>query len=415
MNNLLRYIASTTLWLASAAMAPVAVAQSAPIATNTTNATEAAAYTVNHGPYLQGLTYDAVTICFTTSDKGFSGVEVREKGSDKVRLCRTSKDGLFEADNTFNSIRVEGLRPATEYEYRIVSKQMTSFEPYKVTFGAEIATPWYDFRTFDPEAESFSFIIANDIHDDASKCDRLLSLMPLEEAEMVFYNGDIMSHYSREGQPFTSFIDVSVDRFARHKPFAVVRGNHETRGHLARQYDEYIHNTPDGKYYGVYYFGSTAVVMLDCGEDKDDAHPVYAGLVDFDRYREEQTEWLREVVRSKEFRRAKHRIAILHIPPTVERMAEVEANAKEVSGLMTWRGNAHLGELMLPVLNEAKIDVMFSAHLHRHVIFPVQKGVVEFPIIANDNKSAIDVRVDAAGIHVRIVNTEGKVTHEKTY
>lgn len=52
MNNLLRYIASTALWLASAAMAPVAVAQSAPIATNATNATEAAAYTVNHGPYL---------------------------------------------------------------------------------------------------------------------------------------------------------------------------------------------------------------------------------------------------------------------------------------------------------------------------------------------------------------------------
>ncbi|MBQ6581307.1 MAG: fibronectin type III domain-containing protein, partial [Alistipes sp.] len=86
------------------------------------------AYTINHGPYLQGLTYDGVIVCFTTSHKGFSGVEIREKGSQDVRLCRTSKDGLFEADNTLNSISIEGLKPATEYEYRIISKQMLSFE-----------------------------------------------------------------------------------------------------------------------------------------------------------------------------------------------------------------------------------------------------------------------------------------------
>ena len=373
------------------------------------------AYTINHGPYLQGLTYDGVIVCFTTSHKGFSGVEIREKGSSDVRLCRTSKDGLFEADNTLNSISIEGLKPATEYEYRIISKQMLSFEPYKVVFGEEIASDWYAFRTFDPKADEVTFVVANDIHDDAKKCADLLDLMPMDEAEMVFYNGDIMSHYSREDQPFTSFIDVSVEKFARHKPFAVVRGNHETRGHLARDYGNYIHNTREGRYYGVYYFGTTAVVMLDCGEDKDDEHPVYAGLVDFDRYRAEQAEWLKEVVRSKEFRRAERRIVIVHIPPTVERMAEVEQNAKLVPDLMTWRGNAHLGELLLPILNKADIDVMFSAHLHSHVVFPKQEGVVEFPIIANDNVSAMLVRSSEKGVYVKIVNREGKTTLEQTY
>lgn len=372
-------------------------------------------YTINHGPYLQGLSYDGVIVCFTTSHKGFSGVELRKKGDGQVTLHRTSKDGLFEADNTLNAIHIEGLEPSTEYEYRIVSKRMLSFEPYKVTFGEEIASEWYTFRTFDPRAEQVTFVVANDIHDDAQKCADLLDRMPLDEAEMVFYNGDIMSHYSREGQPYTSFIDVSVEKFAREKPFAVVRGNHETRGHLAREYDNYIYNTREGRYYGVYYFGTTAVVMLDCGEDKDDEHPVYAGLVDFDRYREEQAAWLSEVVRSKEFRKAKRRIVIVHIPPTVERMAEVEENETVVKDLMTWRGNAHLGELLLPILNKANIDVMLSAHLHRHVIFPPQEGVVEFPIIANDNVSAMLVRSSAEGVYIKIVNREGKVTHEKIY
>ncbi len=378
-------------------------------------ATEAEGYSINHGPYLQGLSYDGVIVCFTTSHKGFSGVEIRKKGSEQVQLHRTSKDGLFEADNTLNAIHIEGLEPATEYEYRIVSKRMLSFEPYKVTFGEEIASSWYTFRTFDPKATEVTFVVANDIHDDAQKCADLLDRMPLDEAEMVFYNGDIMSHYSREGQPYTSFIDVSVEKFASEKPFAVVRGNHETRGHLAREYDNYIYNTREGRYYGVYYFGTTAVVMLDCGEDKDDEHPVYAGLVDFDRYRAEQATWLSEVVRSKEFRRAKRRIVIVHIPPTVERMAEVEENEKLVADLMTWRGNAHLGELLLPVLNKADIDVMLTAHLHKQAIFPVQKGVVEFPIIANDNVSAMLVRSSEEGVYIKIVNREGKVTHEKRY
>ena len=410
MNGVKRYLLSVAVLVAALLTTMPLVAQPAADAVAATES-----YTFNHGPYLQALSYDGVTICFSTSHRGFSGVELRVKGSDEAQLYRTSKDGLFEADNTFNAIRIDGLSAATEYEYRLTSKRMLSFEPYKVVFGEQITSPWYSFRTFDPAADEVTFVVANDIHDDAQKCATLLDLMPMQEVDMVFYNGDIMSHFSREGQPFTSFIDVSVERFASHKPFAVVRGNHETRGHLAREYGDYIHNTREGRYYGVYYFGSTAVVMLDCGEDKDDEHPVYAGLVDFDNYRREQAEWLKDVVKSKAFRRAKHRIAIVHIPPTVERMAEVEENEKRVADLMTWRGNAHLGELMLPILNEADINVMFSAHLHDYAIFPEQEGVVEFPIIANDNVSAMLVRVNAEGVHVKIVNRDGRTTHEKTY
>lgn len=372
-------------------------------------------FTINHGPYLQGLTYDGVIVCFTTSHGALSKVELREKGSAEVRTCRTSEHGLLMANNTHNVIEINDLKPATEYEYRIVSKHITRCDPYHVRFGKEVESPWYDFRTFDPKAREVTFVVANDIHDNAEKCRKMLDVQPMDEAEIVFYNGDIMSHFSKEGQPFKSFIDVSVEKFAKNKPFAVVRGNHETRGHLARSYDEFIHNTRDGKYYGVYYFGDTVVVMLDGGEDKDDEHPVYAGLVDFDNYRREQAEWLKGVVASKAFRKAKNRIVIMHIPPITERMAEVEENRKDVRNLLTWRGNKHLGELMIPILNKADINVMLCGHLHRHVIYPVQEGVLEFPIIANDNVSSMLVRSDDGGVHVKIVHIDGHTTFEKTY
>ena len=363
-------------------------------------------YSVNHGPYLQGLCYDGVIVVFTTSHKGFSKVEIRKRGQSEVRVCDSRKDGLIMANNTHNVIRIDGLEPATDYEYRIVSTKVEDFQPYKVTFGESISTPWYEFRTFDPKAREFNFVVLNDIHDDAKKCDKLLSMQPMDKANMVFYVGDIMSYFSSPDQPYTSFIDVSVNRFAKHKPFAVVRGNHETRGYLARTYDQFIHNTRDGKYYGFYTFGSTAVVMLDCGEDKPDTHPVYAGFVAFDEYRLEQIEWLKEVLKSKEFRRAKNRIVLLHIPPAVEAMKQQDEKA--VKDMLEWHGNVHWGQILLPLLNKADIDLMISAHQHSFHYFAPQKGVIEFPLVINDNHSAMYVSSNDDGISVKVTNQSGK-------
>lgn len=371
------------------------------------------AYKINHGPYLQGLCYDGVIVVFTTSHKGFSKVEIRKRGQQQVRVCDSRKDGLIMANNTHNVIRIDGLEPATDYEYRIVSTKVEDFQPYKVTFGESISSPWYEFRTFDPAAREFNFVVLNDIHDDAKKCDKLLSMQPMEKANMVFYVGDIMSYFSSPEQPYTSFIDVSVERFAKHKPFAVVRGNHETRGYLARTYDQFIHNTRDGKYYGFYTFGSTAVVMLDCGEDKPDNHPVYAGFVAFDEYRLEQIEWLKEVVKSKEFRRAKNRIVLLHIPPAVEAMKQQDEKA--VKDMLEWHGNVHWGKILLPLLNKVGIDLMISAHQHSFHYFAPQKGVIEFPLVINDNHSAMYVSSNDDGISVKVTNKDGKELMNRTF
>ena len=238
-------------------------------------------------------------------------------------------------------------------------------------------------------------------------------MQPMDEADMVFYVGDIMSYYSRPDQPYTSFIDVSVEEFAKNKPFAVVRGNHETRGYLARTYDQYIHNTRDGKYYGFYTFGSTAVVMLDCGEDKPDTEPVYAGFVAFDEYRLEQVEWLKGVLKSKEFRKAKNRIVMLHIPPAVEAMKQQDE--KCVSEMLEWHGNVHWGQILLPLLNKAGIDLMISAHEHSFHCFTPQRGVIEFPLVINDNNSAMFVKANDDGVSVKITNLEGKELMNRTF
>ena len=77
--------------------------------------TTSAGYRITHGPYLQALTYDGVTVAFTTSERGFSRVEVRRSDDPSaVRTCVTVNDGLVEAWNTMNAIRIDSLDAAIE-------------------------------------------------------------------------------------------------------------------------------------------------------------------------------------------------------------------------------------------------------------------------------------------------------------
>ena len=105
----------------------------------TVSVAAAAPYGFSHGPYLQELTPTGVTFVFTTSDKGFSWVELRSPEGEITRHYAV-KDGLRDAYNTFCTIRTDSLRPATAYDYRLCSKRIDDFQPYRVTFGDSIVS-----------------------------------------------------------------------------------------------------------------------------------------------------------------------------------------------------------------------------------------------------------------------------------
>lgn len=359
-------------------------------------------YKFSHGPYLQGLTDQSVIVYFTTSKKGFSSIELREKGKQNIQKVFTLKDGLIEANNTRNEIKLSGLHSDTEYEYRLFSVKIDTFRLSRNIYGDTITTPWYTFKTLNPNAQTCTFVTTSDIHDNSEKYAKLLSYMPLENTDMVFLLGDILSHFSRKDQPYSSFIDVSVDLFARNIPFILIRGNHDTRGQYARDYDQYVYR-PDNRFYGTYQLGNTLIIMLDTGEDKPDDHFDYSGLTAFEAYRQEQVEWLKDVVKSKEFHEAEHRIVMAHIPP-IKRGDSVRASA---------HGADMVDHLFMPILNKEKIDLMISGHTHRFSFREPLTGENNFPILINDNNSISFFEVSSDGIYVKTVNTEGIVVFEK--
>ena len=363
----------------------------------------AQSYTFNHGPYLQELSEHAVTFVFTTSDKGFSWVEVKPDGGEAERHY-TVRNGLRDAYNTFNVIRVENLRPDTRYQYRLCSKQIADFQPYKVTFGDSIVSPWRRFSTPDPKATACSFIALSDMHQQPDKLGRLLNQAGVGSADMIFYVGDIMNYYDNEETPFRSFIDKSVELFASEKPFVLVRGNHETRGNMAREYARYVPKS-SGKYYGAYRVGDIMFIVLDCGEDKPDDFWVYAGLTDFDGYRTEQAAWFGELIRSKAYKSAKWRIVMNHFPP----LSHMESDNPERHGIQD------ITDKFLPLYNQAKIDLMISGHTHAYEFMsPDKYDRLTFPVIVNSTESVARIDIDGRTLKAKVTDTGGNTLKEFT-
>lgn len=366
-------------------------------------------FEIEHGPYLQALTTNSVVVSFATSERGLAAVELREKGSRETTTHYMTKDGLRMAYSTHNNVEITDLHPATDYEYRIVAKPTLKYHPYDIRFGKEVQTEWYGFRTFAPDAETFTFVATTDIHDNARKCEDLFALHDMERTEAVFMVGDIVCDISREGQAYESIIDGASRLFARHKPLYLVRGNHEVRGSHCRDLDLYFHKI-DGRYYSLQRFGTTAVLMLDSGEDKADASPVFNGVKELEQYIDQEIEWLHEVVRSKAWRKADHRIVMIHIPPTSAPMRRIE----QLDKILCW-GSNRWSEKALDIFNKADIDLMISGHTHQFHFVSAVKGEQNYPLVINDNRSAMTVKVSSEGIDVKVINVDGDLLLEEHF
>ena len=85
-------------------------------------------------------------------------------------------------------------------------------------------------------------------------------------------------------------------------------------------------------------------IFLDTGEDKPDSDIEYSGITDYDRYRTEQAQWLAQAVQSDDFKQAKYKIVIAHMPPLPDKNL--------------WHGQMEVLEKFVPILNQAGVDVM---------------------------------------------------------
>ncbi|MFA6127270.1 MAG: metallophosphoesterase family protein [Bacteroidales bacterium] len=359
---------------------------------------------ITHGPWLQNETDDGVTICWTTNLPAVPGIWLVRDQPMTDSLIRNSTDGLINVGGTLHQVRITGLQPGTTYSYRMHSVELLKLRPYQVYFGDTVKGKEFRFTTLNPSKKTTRFMVVNDIHTDGAKLGGLLRSGNAAEQDLLFYNGDIVDNFESESQLLGPIIDTSVRYFASRVPFVFIRGNHETRGFMARKLKDYL-DYPDNHYYYSFDQGPVHFVVLDCGEDKPDNNRYYYGLADYDNYRLQELEWLKREVKTPAYRNAAFRVILVHMPiiPSYRFIyARLPFLIKEDRGY----GPSFLSEHFGPVIREAGADLMIAGHTHRHLWLSPPFSGFGFPILINGTSNF--VQVDATDQLLSIKVASGK-------
>lgn len=353
-------------------------------------------------PYLQYPGPHTISVMWLTSRPCYSWVEYGTDGQLNKKAHRVT-NGLVDANNRLHRIELDQLEPGKKYSYKVYSKDIVSFEPYKLTYGDTIESATYTFTAPDPQKKEVSWVIINDIHDRPASIPHLMKLNGDDPYDFVFFNGDVFDYQSDEQQIIDHMLTPCGDTFSTQTPFMYVRGNHETRGKYAREWHQYFDNPGHNNYF-TFSIGPVSAIVLDTGEDKEDEHPVYAGIVDFDAYREQQAHWLEQQLQSPAFRKAKHKVVMMHIP-------------HYHSG--DWHGVKHCRELFGGLFNKHKIDILICGHTHKYGVYAPVKGEHEYPLIIGGGpkdgyRTLIKIKADQQKLVLTMLKDDGTKVGEYT-
>ncbi len=319
------------------------------------------------GPYLQNPGPSSMTVMWVTGVAAAGWVEYGPEGSTATTVLPV-RDGLVDANTRVHRVALSGLAPDTAYSYRVVTRPIVSFGPYKVDYGDIVRSEPHVFRTPGPARQSFSFLVLNDLHEDVEIMRAHLARAAAEPYDLVFFNGDSLSHLETERQVLEQCLKPASELFASRTPLLLVRGNHETRGAFARELGRYL-ALPDGRFYYSFDHGPVHFVVMDTGEDKEDGHWAYSGLTGFDAYRQQEAEWLAHEVASPAFTRARFRVLIAHMPFYGNGRTRAEGN-----------GPADCRARWGALLNGARLDLHIAGHTHRADWVEPAAGANAFPI-----------------------------------
>ena len=345
-------------------------------------------------PYLQNPTDGGMTIMWETIIPTYSWVEF---GTDTTHLerVRLLVDGQVEFNETIHKIRLNNLASGQKYYYRVCSQEILHYAAYHKIFGNTAKSPFYSFVAPRTDADSFTAIIFNDLHQRQPVFEALCKQIADVDYDFVVFNGDCIDDPKSHDQA-TRFVKLLTEAVHGDRiPTLFLRGNHEIRNVYSiglRKHFDYV----GGRTFGAFNWGDTRIVMLDCGEDKTDDHREYSGLNDFTHLRHEQVDFLKQELSSKEFKKADKRILMHHIP---------------IYGML---GKNLCETLWRPYLDKAPFNLAIHAHTHRFAYHPVGSSENNYPVIIGggntlENATVMILEKKKGELKVKVLDALGKV------
>jgi endonuclease/exonuclease/phosphatase family metal-dependent hydrolase/predicted MPP superfamily phosphohydrolase len=312
-------------------------------------------------PYLQNPVGNGITVMWETTVPAYCWVEY---GTDTTQLkrARTIVDGQVVCNNYLHKIRIDGLQPGQKYYYRVCSQEILLYQAYKKVFGNTAQSAFSEFTLPATDTDSFTAVVFNDLHQHTQTFRSLCQQIKNVNYDFVVFNGDCVDDPASHDQATAFISELTEGVRGDCIPTFFMRGNHEIRNAYSiglRDHFDYVGD----KTYGSFNWGDTRIVMLDCGEDKTDDHWVYYDLNDFTQLRNEQVGFLKKELAAKEFKKAKKRILLHHIP------------------LYGNDGKNLCAELWTKLLEKAPFDICLNAHTHKYAYHPKGELGNHFPVI----------------------------------
>ena len=345
-------------------------------------------------PYLQNPVGNGITVMWETTVPSYCWVEY---GTDTTQLkrARTIVDGQVVCNNYLHKIRIDGLQPGQKYYYRVCSQEILLYQAYKKVFGNTAQSAFSEFTLPATDTDSFTAVVFNDLHQHTQTFRALCQQIKNVNYDFVVFNGDCVDDPVDHNQA-TSFISELTEGVCGDRiPTFFMRGNHEIRNAYSiglRDHYDYVGD----RTYGSFNWGDTRIVMLDCGEDKPDDHWVYYGLNDFTQLRNEQVDFLKKELSAKEFKKAKKRVLIHHIP------------------LYGNDGKNLCANLWTKLLEKAPFNISLNAHTHKYAYHPKGELGNNYPVIIGggykmDGATVMILEKKKDELRVKVLNAKGKI------
>ncbi|GAA6258469.1 metallophosphoesterase [Bacteroides sp. f07] len=345
-------------------------------------------------PYLQNPVGNGITVMWETTVPAYCWVEY---GTDTTQLkrARTIVDGQVVCNNYLHKIRIDGLQPGQKYYYRVCSQEILLYQAYKKVFGNTAQSSFSEFTLPEIDADSFTAIVFNDLHQHTKTFRALCKQIQNIDYDFVVFNGDCVDDPVDHNQATTFISELTEGVRGDRIPTFFMRGNHEIRNAYSiglRDHYDYVGN----KTYGSFNWGDTRIVMLDCGEDKLDSHWVYYGLNDFTQLRNEQVDFLKKELSAKEFKKAKKRVLIHHIP------------------LYGNDGVNLCADLWTKVLEKAPFNISLNAHTHKYAYHPKGELGNNYPVVIGggykmDGATVMILEKKKDELRIKVLNVKGDV------
>ena len=320
---------------------------------------------------------------------GLSKGVVEYADNPAFRDAKTVKSGgygLVPVDVAALQVRLEGLKPSTRYWYRTVTTPFVDYQNiYNAKLGEPVVSGVHSFMTLGPSTPSH-FCMMSDTHARWEAVGLVLRKMKALKPSAIVWNGDATNTTQDKATAAEIFLDPPVaDRdYAADIPTFFESGNHDFRGSWISKKEEVVlprHPAErrgdqwDLKWNFAVRCGEMALIGMDTGEDKPDAHPKWFGLANFSPYRRAQAAWLEEQFRRPEIAGAKYKVLFCHIPlwPRDEKEAlpPWDGSTVDKDGYAYWSRECR--DLWAPVFERHGVQLVVCGHKHRFDFFPATK------------------------------------------